>query len=228
MARIKYASIVSEVSGSVGSATFQKSLYGNTLRNRPRPHKSGTAAQLYARSIMMQCQYAWRALDPATRKQWDQYIAFSGASINRDRGILMTGHSLYLKYNFTRLIASLAILNTPAYVSAPQWPSLIAIRVNGNILYMEFSVNPFSTNIYSTSLFSPLRLSSQSFSKQGLRFMVSGIHFQQYYYFNNSYLPVFGRMLVPGDVVHVQHQLWLSTAPILSAIQTAVFTVVLL
>ncbi|MDO9579208.1 MAG: hypothetical protein Q7J06_01365 [Bacteroidales bacterium] len=115
MARIKYASIVSSVSGSIGSATFQKSLYGDILRNKPRPRRSSTAAQLSCRAIMMRVHAAWSALTAAQRTQWNQFIAFANATIHRDRSVLQTGHSYFIKYNYFRLLTGQAIQSIPLY-----------------------------------------------------------------------------------------------------------------
>jgi len=224
MARIKYASIVSDVSGSVGSATFQRSLYGPILRNRPRNTRAGTASQLKARSVMMQCQYAWRALSVAQRKQWDQYIAFSGASINRDRGILMSGHSLYLKYNFHRLLRGLSVVNNLIYISAPQWPVIDYLQTSPTYVYIRFTGNLTTLNIWPTLLLSPKRVASWSFSKQGLRFMLDTYASTYYLGYTNVYNQIFGRPIAYADIIHYQLQWWSRTAPILSAIQTGILS----
>ena len=115
MARFKYGSLVSEISGSVGSATFQKSSYGNTLRNKPRPRRTNSPSQLEVRQIMMQVHNAWSNLTTAQRTQWAQFIGFAGATIRRDRSIMQTGHSYFLKYNFLRKFTGQTILDAPLY-----------------------------------------------------------------------------------------------------------------
>jgi len=225
MARIKYAGIISEASGSVGSATFQKSLYGNTLRSKPVSHKSGTASQLYCRALMMQCQYEWRALDSATRIQWDQFIAFSGQHIKADRGVLMSGHSLFLKYNFLRLLQRLAILTTPIYLSAPAWPSLTTISYNGGASWMLFNANLDTLQVYCTLKLSYKRLPSQAYSAQGLRYIYPSSITGYYIWLNGGYSSVFGAQFAVNDILHYQIQFWSRIAPILSSIQTGIITI---
>lgn len=225
MARIKYGPIISDISGSIGSATFQKSLYGNTLRNKPRPHKNATQTQLNVRGLMIQCQYGWKALSVASRRQWDQFIAFSGQSINRDRGILLTGHTLYLKYNLARLLHGLTLLNSLAYKSAPLWPAVSSIQVDGNIMYCNYSGNITTLNIWPTFFISPRRPASQSFSKAGLRNLLQTSDTDTTSVYDANYSVIFGRDLVAGDIVHVKIQFWSRVTPILSSVQTGIFTV---
>ena len=115
MARIKYASIVSSVSGSVGSATFQKSLYGDILRSKPRPRRSASESQLSRRALMMRVHGYWAALTSAQRTQWNQFIAFANATIARDRAVLQSGHSYFIKYNYFRLLTGQAVQSVPLY-----------------------------------------------------------------------------------------------------------------
>jgi hypothetical protein len=115
MARIKYASIVSSVSGSIGSATFQKGLFGDVLRNKPLPRRSNSPGQLNCRGIMQRVHTAWSALTAAERSQWDKFIGFASASIKRDRSILQSGHSYFIKLNCMRLLTGYAIQSVPLY-----------------------------------------------------------------------------------------------------------------
>lgn len=226
MARIQYGPIISDISGSIGSATFQKSLYGNTLRNKPTGHKSATPVQFTTRNIMCQCQYAWQALSVAQRKQWDQFIAFSGAKINRDRAILLTGHSLFLKYNFQRLLKGLSVLSVPTYISAPAWPSVTSITYAGNNVYSHFNANIDTLELWITLFISAPHLSSQSFSAQGLRYLPIGYSGGTYVNFENTYPPIFGRILTNGDIVHVKYQFWSRISPLLSFVRSSIFTVI--
>lgn len=224
MARIQYGQLVSDISGSIGSATFQKSLYGNTLRTKPTGHKSSSAVQQTRQNIMLQCQYAWQALTPAQRKQWDQFIAFSCQSINRDRTILTTGHALFIKYNFQRLLYNLSVLTVPAYISSPLWPSLQYLLIVGGNPWFRFSIMLDGASFIPSLSVSPVRKASQSFSKSGLRFLFDPSISDHDLRFTTQYYNIFGRNLILGDIVHYQFQSWSKTSPILSALQTGIIT----
>jgi hypothetical protein len=223
MARIKYGSIIADISGSIGSATFQKSLYGNTLRNRPRNTRAGTAAQFAARSQLMQCQYAWRTMSEALRRQWNQFIAFSGQSINRDRGILTTGHSLFLKYNYARLQAGFSIVTTIVYKSAPAWPTIDYIAESGNGIEIAFTDDLDALNIYPTVFLSPTRPESKSFTNEGLRFMFIDAVDEMLISILTAYQNKFGLNLTGGDFISCRFQFFHLSSPLLSAISTGVY-----
>jgi hypothetical protein len=225
MARIKYGPIIADISGSIGSATFQKSLYGNTLRNRPRNTRSGTAAQFAARSQLMQCQYVWRTMSEALRKQWNQFVAFSGQSINRDRGILTTGHALFLKWNYARIQAGLGIVTTIVYKSAPAWPTIEYVARNAPGTFIAMTDDLEALDIYPTIFLSPARPESRSFLNAGLRFMFIDSVNASAVLINNSYQNIFGQSIVFGSFVSCKFQLFHLTSPILSALSTGVYEV---
>jgi hypothetical protein len=222
MARVKFGSLVSGLSGSIGGSTFQQSLYGNILRSRPRNNKTNSAAQFKARTYMTQCQAGWKALTPADRVQWDQFIAFSGASINRDRAVLLSGHALYLKYNYARLASGFTLLNSLVYASAPAWPSLNSIRTSAPNIFFYFSANLDTMQIFPTVFLSNRQSEGRSYSPAGLRFMPGMNTSGTVSYISGSYSPIFGRDLAVGDFVNVKIQFFSTISPLLSSIQTAV------
>jgi hypothetical protein len=225
MARIKYASIVSGVSGSVGSATFQKSLYGDVLRNRPRSGNYLTPSRQIIKMYMTQCQYEWQALNPAQRRQWNQYIAFSGATIKRDRSILLTGHSLFIKYNFLRLLQELSVLTDPAYISSPEWPSLVYLKYNSGNLQAQFSGDLVALGIYVTLFLSFKRKTSQSYSPVGLKCMYPLYMSTNTCGYDSLYVQAFGSRYALYDTIHYRYRLWSGSAPILSPVITGIKTV---
>jgi len=173
MARIKYASLVSSVSGSVGSATFQKSSFGDILRNKPNPRRSASFSQLHCRSLMMKIHYAWRNLTIAQRTQWNQFISFAGATIKRDRGILQTGHSYFIKYNYMRLLTGQAIQSVPLYTILDVGTPTINFAWADDDNHWDVSLN---ANDVGLNLWFILKLSSKipenrAFRRSGLRYM---------------------------------------------------------
>jgi hypothetical protein len=220
MARVKYASLVSDISGSIGSATFQKSLYGNTLRSKPRCRKSGSASQQGIRILMMQCHQAWRSLSDAQRRQWNQFINYSGASINRDRAVLLTGHALFLKYNFLRLFAHLAIMTNPVYLPIDPWPKLYEVAFDENSMVGYFSDNTYSDNLRVIFAASPRRLPSLSFSPAGLRSFYNDGSSLSTCPFYPGFNTVFGAIPAVGQTIHYSFQFFSTLSPAISAISS--------
>jgi len=208
MARIKYASIVSSVSGSVGSATFQKSLYGDILRNKPRPRRSASVSQLARRALMMRVHGYWSALTSAQRTQWNQFIAFANATIRRDRAVLQSGHSYFLKYNYMRLLTGQAILSAPLY-------TLLAVDFPAFSLSWSDNENEWNLVINATApgtaLWFILKLSSkipvgQSFKKSGLRYMPIVVVDDSSFAMRDIYYDIFGYYLQDNDWVSFEIQ----------------------
>lgn len=225
MARIKYGSLVSDVSGSVGSATFQKSLYGNTLRSKPQPRRSASAVQITCRNYMVQIHNAWRLLSVEQRRQWNQYISFTSACINRDKAVLLTGHSLYIKYNFLRLLSGYAILNDLVYLPVPAWPVIDAWYVDINALRAHFTVNLNDVPAWPVISLSPPRQESRSFYEQGLRYMAGGSNDDNNVNFASAYQDNFGAQAAVGSIVHCRLQFFCTDAPIVSPIYNSIFTI---
>lgn len=224
MARIKYSSIVSDLSGSVGSATFQRSMYGNILRAKPVIVRKSTPAQQSVRRFMLDLQYAWSQLSPSLRRQWDQYISFSGLTINRDRTALSSGHSLFLKYNMARLMKGLSIVTDLLYVTMPPVPPLDNLYLDNDFLFTLFSdstYNNFDTCFFLLSLSAPAP-PSRSFSKQ----LVRNIPFSYWYdtrqYSTNFYQATFGRLPGNGDYIHFVLSSFSSLAPLFGPVQTGI------
>jgi len=218
MARVKYASIVSEVSGSIGSATFQKSLYGNSLRSKPNPRRSSTALQQYCRNLMMQLHQAWAALSDDQRRQWNQFIAYSSAKIRRDKNILTTGHALFIKYNYFRLLSQLSILTDFDYVIIESFPLPDGIATDGFDIDIYYDANFNGNTIWGVVKLSAPMKPSLSFTAAGLRYQFAtwAAGGRSTFSYNTSYIAAFGAIAPVGSTVHYSSTFFSMLAPIIS------------
>jgi hypothetical protein len=228
MARIKYGALVSEISGSIGSVTFQKSNFGNTLRSKPRSRQSGTHTQQLCRNYMMQLHQSWAAMSDAQRTKWNQFISYSGARIRRDKGVLLTGHSLFIQYNFLRLLSQIAILTDFNFNTIVSFPLPYGISLDGVDLNFIVTNNYDSNVIWSVLKASAPQRSSRSFNPDFVRFV-----FNPWANTNTSvinmvpgYANNFGALPQVGSYVHYTLQFFSMTAPILSQKLSGIFTVV--
>lgn len=218
MARIKFGGIVSDISGSVGGSTFQKSLYGSILRNKPLPIHKRTFGQEVIRYHLQQLHAAWRTLTTPERIQWNRFINFSNQTIRRDSGVLMSGHDLFIKYNLIKLMIGDAILTVPTYISMPEVPveegtigrDPIAMGWGLDDTYDEAAV------FFIIKLTSP-RLASRSFSRQGLRWIpvdYDGVAAINLY---PAYPNIFGFVPPAGCYLHFTLQWFSRTAPLMNS-----------
>lgn len=215
MARIKYASIVSSVSGSVGSATFQKSQYGDVLRNKPRPRRSSTASQYEIRMLMQSLHEAWRDLTDAQRKQWNQFISYSNATIRRDHNVLLTGHALFIQYNMLRLLVQLSIMTTPVYVPLVGIFDHVSLgRDDAGTLTLDLEDEYPGTQTFGVCKLSTIRNPSRSFSPQGLRYIPIASDNEVNFDITAYYVSIFGAVPAIGDTVHYSFRRFSVLSPI--------------
>lgn len=228
MARIKYSSIVSEVSGSIGSATFQKSQFGNTLRSKPNPRRSSSPDQVTCRRYMTILHNAWSTLTSDQRTAWNRFISFSNSTIKRDRAVLLSGHSLFIKYNFLRLLSGFAVLTDVVYVAAPVWPRVDSIGNDVGTVNFTMDIAVDHDVIWFIAKFSAPRPASQSFTKQGLRYFniipatASGFNVTDFYQ------AIFGTIPAGNSFVNIECQFFSVLAPLYTNVIIGNYQVVLI
>lgn len=218
MARVKYSSIVSHLSGSIGSATFQRSRSGNIVRNRPRSTGTPSQAQLARRGIMQQLHFAWSNLTDDQRFAWDKFIDFSGASIRRDKSIKLTGHSLFIQYNFLRMITGFSIMTEFDYIPLSGIPVVNSLGLEAdNMIVFHSGIFDVSKLFFSLKLTSP-RPPSQAFNPRGLRTITSSKNTGAAQDIGASYKSIFGFLPLEGDTVHFENRVFSMVSPVISGV----------
>lgn len=130
MAQIKFGAIVTEGSGSLGGHTIQKSFGGSQLRTKPIPRGNPSSSQLLIRSYNNTLQQGWKALTPDQQKIWNDYPINHDIFNKKGDKHLLSGHSLWMKWQFDRLAVNLPFISGPdKYLSSYFGPELI---VNGD------------------------------------------------------------------------------------------------
>jgi len=113
MARIKFGSIVVEGSGSLGGHTFQNSNGGAQLRTKPINKKKPTEAQRFIRSCNPQLQKGWRSLTSVQRLVWNKFAVTHGKFNKKGDKHHLSGHSLYMQYNFLYISCGQPLITSP-------------------------------------------------------------------------------------------------------------------
>lgn len=220
MARIKFGPMVTNISGSVGSLTIQRGKFGNIARLKPMPRPVGTSAQASIWRKIAYIQHAWQDLTDAQRLQWDRFMSFNNASINRDRNIRLSGHALYIKYQLFHIIANQPLYTVFQYVPMPDIVQPDAIQISGNYYYLHFPSSIVPEEFFFQFKVSPPRQASRSFYKRGLRYMLIGWGSGTSFDFKTPYLDAFGVGFSVGDTLHYTIQFF----SILSPVYTGVYT----
>ena len=221
MARIKLGPMITDIAGSIGGATFQRNRFGMTMRTKPLPKKSETPAQFNIRQKIASLQSSWQDLDNDQRRQWDRYINFSGQTIRRDRSVLLSGQSLYIKYQLFLLLYDQPLLTDLAYVPMPAHPAIKDIYLfMEEAIKLEFTYEvDFYRYFFLFKITSP-RLYAQAFNPRGLRFMKVGYQATYLYDITLSYIAAFG-VVPPGEsYFHYSIQFFSTIAPVFTGVFT--------
>jgi len=222
MARCKFGSLVTDISGSIGGTTFQKSAFGHTIRNKPIPIGSRSDSQLTIRQYMKNAHQGWADLTAAERQQWQQFVSFSNQRIRRDRNVTMSGHNLYIKYQVMRQVAGLAIQDTLDYISLPEWKYPSQIISEAPNLYL--STLPFSEAAIGDLFFifkaSAPRPAAQNYNPRGLRYCALVGATWDAFTFHTAYVSIFGALPPIGSWIHYSYICASTETPIFSNLRT--------
>ena len=214
MARVKFSPIVTNISGSVGGVTFQRNKFGHTMRQKPLPTFTPSVSQLAVRTHMATVQRAWQALTDAQRTQWNRFLDFSGQTIKHDKSVLLTGHTLFLKYQLLRLTGGHTLLATIEYVSMPSVPDFKEFNyVAGTLNFVVLNPIVATTTGFMLKVSVP-RPPAKVFSNKGLRKMFVSFSNTDTFNINYPYIEAFGIPPAVGDTLHYSIIWYSSDAPI--------------
>lgn len=225
MARVKFSPIVTDIAGSVGSVTFQRNKYGNTMRQKPLPLNIGSMAQYNVRQLITTIQHAWQELTDAQRLQWDRYLDFSGQTIKHDKSVKLSGHALYLKYQLFRLISGYSLLTTITYVPMPAVPLLDEMTLSAGVFEIEFATAVDYSDYFFLFKITTPRNENKAFSRRGLRFMKVTLADSAFFEIQDSYIAAFGVLPPVPHFVHYRIQWFSALSPVYSGITTGKFQV---
>lgn len=95
MAKVELGPIVSSVSGSIGSATFNRRPGATVVYNRPLPRRQASAAQLFHRSLITRAAAAWTTLDTSYKLAWSTMAKQEQIPTFFSKGKRWTGRQLF-------------------------------------------------------------------------------------------------------------------------------------
>lgn len=125
MALLKFGSIVTEGSGSLGGHTIQHSKGGMQLRTKPIPRGTPSQAQTLIRSYNPVLQAGWRDLTTEQQKIWNDWPVSHGIFNAKGDKHTLSGHSLWMKYQYAYIIEDFAFQTDPSLAAAgPLGPEL--------------------------------------------------------------------------------------------------------
>lgn len=220
MARIKLGPMITDISGSIGGATFQRNRFGMTMRTKPLPLYSQTSAQYTVRRLITILQNTWQNLSDAQRLQWNRFLDFSGQTIRKDKSIKLSGQTLYLKYQLWRSLTDQSLLTTLAYSPMPPFFFLKWVARDAVNMYIDFIGGIDKDLYYFICKLSSPRRENQVYNSLGLRFMYVGFSETDRYDCTDSYEAAFGLQPPLNSWLHYSIQYFSTVSPVYSGVFT--------
>jgi hypothetical protein len=139
MAKVRLSSLISHISGSIGSATYQNTKQGYIVRSKPIPRNPNSQLQLFTRNIMAQLVAAWASASLATKQLYQNALIQGKWKGEVSQLPIKNARQLFIAFNYFRLYNNLPILSTftaPVYYAYYQ---IDIIRSVGGFLQVEFT-----------------------------------------------------------------------------------------
>ena len=225
MARVKLSPILTQASGSIGGITLQRNKYGMTMRQKPLPIDHGSSAQYIVRQHMITIQAAWQNLTDAQRLQWNRFPDFSGQTINRDRSVKISGHSLYLKYQLFRLLSGYSLLTTITYIPMPTPVQIAGLIIAADSLILETEDTVTHSAFFFLFRVTTPRHENRAPSPRGLRYMFTTPATEQEFQIKEAYKTAFGILPAYHSWFHYSLQSFSVLAPVYSSVSFGKFQI---
>jgi hypothetical protein len=142
MARAKLGSLITDLSGSIGSTTFQNSNAGTIIRNKPNFAGNFSSRRNAVRHINLSIHKAWSGFSVTDRTLWQTFANFINTKQKHSAYLNISGQALFYQLNFFRLTYSQSLLLIPVF-SAERPPDIICdIRINMGFFGVHYSRSP--------------------------------------------------------------------------------------
>lgn len=218
MARINFSALVSSMSGSIGQACFQKGRSGFIVRNKPLPTNSYSEKRTLSRIYVQQVQKEWADLTIAQKEQWNSFLSFAPSYMKNDKSILLSGYTLFLKYNLVRLHAGFSILTSFTFTDLVYKDIIPTIWYLGGSFGLLFTESFNYPNDFILFKISP-KLSQPSYSKKNKMKVIqldqNGGSPISNFNLTTDYTSLFGYGLEEDDVVLISVLHFSTIAPIM-------------
>lgn len=208
MAQVKLSGLISDIKGSIGGTTFQRSGSGLTMRKKPLPLKAKTNAQTQVRILQSRLNFEWLELTDQQRDTWQSFADFTngyGLS-NRQNQSANTGKMQFLSVNFWILLYGKNLLTVPTFQQPldPVIPCPPYYNYSDNLMNYDGTLDT-STQILVTRVSLPQSLATRT-ANTGFRTLVySQVNGSQQNW-ATAYLNTYGVALVYGKKYWIELQ----------------------
>lgn len=191
MARVKLSPLFSQIRGSLGRATFQRSQGGTTLRNKPLPSQKLSKSQQLVKSHVSMTIAAWQGLSDAQRALWHQFANFLPHYMHLNKNLPISGYSLFTKYNLIRLSAGLDMFLDITFLSTTFLAVNPSILFNNFYLYFGFGAQLQPNNIFALLKLSSTVRDTANFNKSSCRVILLNLNENNPFNITDAYKSIF-------------------------------------
>jgi hypothetical protein len=228
MARIKYGSIISDISGSLGGHTFSKTRSGSIIKTKHIPLLSVTSAQSRTRLIFSRLRQNWFNESDNVKNLYKNFVRVLPRYV-RNSKINLSAQELYISYNYHRLVNGLSVLQTFTFSVDP-----LSVINNALHRYSYMGQEFFNLNMNSTPDLGYLGLTlritpplaqQNNNNYQRLRFILPSAQLPESVLLIAPYVALFNYVPVIGDIMLVEETFWLLSIPVVYSPLYATLTV---
>jgi len=119
MAKVSYGAMVTAITGSIGGTTFQNTISGAIIRNKPNGRKSSTMKQSTQRQNPSFYINKWQALTLAQQGLWNVFAGLHPHVNSYGQSRNLTGFDWHWSVNYNLLSAGLPYIPAPPIYIAP-------------------------------------------------------------------------------------------------------------
>ena len=149
MARVQYGAMITELTGSIGGFTFQKTSAGDIVRARPIQKKNSTSKQTITQALHMTFLSLWQNLSLANRILWNDFATINTKTNKFGEVKTLTGLNWFESINQNRLKMGLSNLDSPPVHALPTSPPAYSFTITDLILEITFApaFTPVATDL---------------------------------------------------------------------------------
>lgn len=205
MARVKFSALLSEINGSVGGSTFQRSAYGYSLRNKPISANRPTVLNQRIRQAFFQAARTWSLMSDVEKIYWRNAVEYYLPRSRNNKNSYLSPYSYFMKIaplcffqgvplsSFTSLLPAI-----PEYVFKQVATDVDDLRID----YTDSQLNIYPLVIEVSRPF----VSQVKFNSNGLR-MVKCVSDDGGGTIYDSYLSVYGANAPAGSWLNIRVRL---------------------
>jgi hypothetical protein len=204
MANVSFNPIITDINGSVGNITFQKSRYSSILRKKPFSNKFPSVSQQSARNYVALIKTAWNNLSTHNRNLWEHYSSVCRSLQSSGSGRILSAYNLFFSHNLILLHAGGSILESlKLYANESQFSQPVFY---GSLMDMHFTLpdwfdsDQYIIYVKATPPLSPTIKNPLNY----FRVLVPDISEPNDVSILFSYISVFGRQPVAGELIYYQ------------------------